>query len=458
MRNSYLLFASTALPLILFAPYVTAQPSGRPDIVPSMVVAQAPPGAGPGDNDAPGPDGQRKRRDNQQRPGQGGEHRPGGDNQERQRPAEGQRPPREAPGAVLPAAPGNPAAAPTAPRGPQMAPGFHEGRPEGRPPRPTQQPGAASAPPAPPPLPRPPSHRAPHPQSDPPRAIRSRSARPPSSPSRRDPLRFPVCRDQCLRVSPRRQRRLPSVRRRPLRQGQLLPLLRQRQLRRLHLLLRQRQLRRLHPLQLRSRHRQPGPHPLPRLNPVREAGRLSPRNPFPDKRRRKLSPDKSLRAQRGASTAVPCRRPISPNAEFEDLRGQRRERSEEGGRRVIIEEPGNRTIVREGDRMIIRHDELERFRRTYRDADVRVERRDGNNFTTLRRPDGSEIITVLDENGNLVRRVRRVDGREVVLDRQPPRQPPGPWLFRPGRSSSPSACGAYPARRICGGDRGRVAG
>ena len=215
---------------------------------PVMVVAQAPHGAGPGDNDAPGPDGQRKRRDNQQRPGQGGEHRPGGDNQERQRPAEGPRPPREAPGAVLPAAPGNPAAAPTAPRGPQMAPGFHEGRPEGRPPRPTQQPGAASAPR---PLPRPPSHRAPHPQSDPPRAIRSRSARPPSSPSRRDPLRFPVCRDQRLRVSPRRQRPLPSVRRRPLRQGQLLPLLRQRQ------------LRRLPPLQLRSRHRQPGPHPLP---------------------------------------------------------------------------------------------------------------------------------------------------------------------------------------------------
>ena len=65
--------------------------------------------------------------------------------------------------------------------------------------------------------------------------------------------------------------------------------------------------------------------------------------------------------------------------------------------------------------MIIRHDKSERFRRTYRDADVRVERRDGNNFTTLRRPDGSEIVTVLDENGNLVRRVRRVDGREVVL-------------------------------------------
>ena len=173
--------------------------------------------------------------------------------------------------------------------------------------------------PPPRPLSRPPSRWAPHPPSDPPRAIRSRSVRPPGSPSRQDPLRFPVCRDRRLRLSPRRQRRLPSVRRRPLRQSQLLPLPRQLLLRRLrlhlHLLPRQLLLRRLHPLQLRSRHRQPGPHPLPRLNPVREAGRLSPVNPFPDKRRRKLSPDKSLRAQRGASTAVPCRRPISPNAE-----------------------------------------------------------------------------------------------------------------------------------------------
>lgn len=119
------------------------------------------------------------------------------------------------------------------------------------------------------------------------------------------------------------------------------------------------------------------------------------------------------------TTRGPDGRPL-PSAEIserriEDLRERRRQRSEDGGRRVIIEEPGSRTIVREGDRMIIRHDESERFRRTYRDADVRVERRDGNNVTVVRRPDGTEIVTVLDEDGNLVRRVRRVGGREVVL-------------------------------------------
>jgi outer membrane protein OmpA-like peptidoglycan-associated protein len=101
---------------------------------------------------------------------------------------------------------------------------------------------------------------------------------------------------------------------------------------------------------------------------------------------------------------------------MDDLRGQRRQRTEEGGRRIIIEEPGNRTIVREGDRVIIRHDETERFRRTYRDADVRVERHDGNDVTVVRQANGVEIVTIRDQEGNLVRRVRREPaGREVVL-------------------------------------------
>jgi len=101
---------------------------------------------------------------------------------------------------------------------------------------------------------------------------------------------------------------------------------------------------------------------------------------------------------------------------IEDLRGRRRERVEEGGRRVIIEEPGDRTIVREGNRVIIRHDETQRFRRSYGDAAVRVERRGENEVTIVRRPNGVEIVTVRDPEGNLVRRVRREPaGNETVL-------------------------------------------
>ena len=101
---------------------------------------------------------------------------------------------------------------------------------------------------------------------------------------------------------------------------------------------------------------------------------------------------------------------------IDELRDLRRERVEEGGRRVIIEEPGNRTIVRENGRVIIRHDETERFRRSYDDADVRVERRGENEVTIVRRPNGVEIVSVRDPEGNLVRRTRREPGgRETVL-------------------------------------------
>jgi outer membrane protein OmpA-like peptidoglycan-associated protein len=120
--------------------------------------------------------------------------------------------------------------------------------------------------------------------------------------------------------------------------------------------------------------------------------------------------------------------PLDPSrVRIEDLRGQRRERRD--GNRVIIEEPGNRTIIREGNQVIIRHDETERFRRTYRDADIRTERRGaGEEVTIVRRPDGSEIVTVRDEYGNLIRRSRRESaGREVVLieNRRGDRRPTG---------------------------------
>jgi outer membrane protein OmpA-like peptidoglycan-associated protein len=101
---------------------------------------------------------------------------------------------------------------------------------------------------------------------------------------------------------------------------------------------------------------------------------------------------------------------------IDDLRSLRRERVEEGGRRIIIEEPGDRRIIREGDRVIIRHDETDRFRRAYRDADVRTDRRGDEDITIVRRPNGVEIVTVRDPDGNLIRRVRREPGGvETVL-------------------------------------------
>ncbi|NNC10051.1 flagellar motor protein MotB, partial [Corallococcus exiguus] len=84
---------------------------------------------------------------------------------------------------------------------------------------------------------------------------------------------------------------------------------------------------------------------------------------------------------------------------LEDLRGRRQERVEDGGRRVIIEEPGDRRITREGDQLFIRHNETDRFRESYRDADVQRQRRGDVDVTVLRQPNGLEIVTERDEDG-----------------------------------------------------------
>lgn len=106
---------------------------------------------------------------------------------------------------------------------------------------------------------------------------------------------------------------------------------------------------------------------------------------------------------------------------LDEVRGRREERRE--GDVTIIREPG-RTIIRDDDRAIIRRDETERFRDLGWQG--RTERRGDENVTVYERPDGSRIITVTDEDGRLIRRVRRMrDGDEVVIIDNTRRDRPG---------------------------------
>ena len=98
--------------------------------------------------------------------------------------------------------------------------------------------------------------------------------------------------------------------------------------------------------------------------------------------------------------------------DYDQVRRDRREFSEGG--RTYIREPG-RIIVRDRDNYFIRHDENERFRDLDRRA-YRSERRGGDTITYLARPGGEQIVTIVDDDGRLVRRSRRFqDGREVVI-------------------------------------------
>ncbi len=105
---------------------------------------------------------------------------------------------------------------------------------------------------------------------------------------------------------------------------------------------------------------------------------------------------------------------INPRAgRVEVLRTGRVEHTEPGGR-VVIQEPGGRVIVRESGRVVIRHDETERFRLLGHDH--RIEQRGVERFAYVARPGGYQIITVTGPDGRMLRRIRRgPDGREVVL-------------------------------------------
>jgi outer membrane protein OmpA-like peptidoglycan-associated protein len=101
----------------------------------------------------------------------------------------------------------------------------------------------------------------------------------------------------------------------------------------------------------------------------------------------------------------------APTAGISAVRAERHEVRE--GNRVIIQEP-DRTIVQEGNRTFIRHNEDDRFAVGARN--VQIERHGDQRMTVVWRPDGVQIIDFDDDEGHLIRRVRRdPDGREIVL-------------------------------------------
>jgi outer membrane protein OmpA-like peptidoglycan-associated protein len=111
-------------------------------------------------------------------------------------------------------------------------------------------------------------------------------------------------------------------------------------------------------------------------------------------------------------------RPIAPGAapqgprRMEDFRGARQE-SDQGGRRVFTE-PGRVIVVDPSGQSFIRHNEEDRFRYGARDIQTQVV--GGETRTVVIRPDGSQVITVVGRDGQLLRRIRRDrEGREIII-------------------------------------------
>ena len=88
-------------------------------------------------------------------------------------------------------------------------------------------------------------------------------------------------------------------------------------------------------------------------------------------------------------------------------------KSQQGGR-TIITEPG-RIIIRDpGGQQYVRHSEVDRFR--YGARDIQTSIVGGDTRTVVIRPDGTQVITVVGRDGQLLRRIRRDQrGREIII-------------------------------------------
>ncbi len=95
-----------------------------------------------------------------------------------------------------------------------------------------------------------------------------------------------------------------------------------------------------------------------------------------------------------------------------DFRAERHE-SQQGGRTVITE-PG-RVIIRDPNgESFIRHNEVARF--AFGARDIQTQQVGGETRTIVIRPDGSQIITIVGADGQLLRRIRRdQQGREIII-------------------------------------------
>ena len=97
---------------------------------------------------------------------------------------------------------------------------------------------------------------------------------------------------------------------------------------------------------------------------------------------------------------------------MEDFRGARQE-SDQGGRKVFTE-PGRVIVVDPSGQSFIRHNEEDRFR--FGARDIQTEQVGGETRTIVIRPDGSQIITIVGRDGQLLRRIRRDrEGREIII-------------------------------------------
>lgn len=128
---------------------------------------------------------------------------------------------------------------------------------------------------------------------------------------------------------------------------------------------------------------------------------------------RLIEKQKQMAAQEKSQAAINERLKLQ-NERLKVITSQRHETVDAHGQKVITE-PGNRTILQANGHVFIQHNETVNL--SLYGGNVQTRRgTDGNNVSTIMRPDGSRIEIEVDMYGRPMRRVRYLpDGRRFVL-------------------------------------------
>ena len=159
---------------------------------------------------------------------------------------------------------------------------------------------------------------------------------------------------------------------------------------------------------------QPQPNPQVRQNPNQPGPNTAHRAPPQAPRLPALTATQAVPLQKhnGPAVLVPTNAQGQP---INNVAGLRNERHEQvvNGQTVITE--GHRVIVRDPNgAIVIRHDDVDRFR--YGARDVKIDHRGNDSVTTVVLGNGSRVVTTLGPDGRILRRSRfDRDGREIVL-------------------------------------------
>lgn len=155
--------------------------------------------------------------------------------------------------------------------------------------------------------------------------------------------------------------------------------------------------------------------PIPQvLAPPQETVILTPQPPIEDDEGEDKEGKKKKKGKKGKKSAKADEPTLPIFTELPPVEGPSVIATAPAEEEIAKDDDKKRVIVRKGGRIIIKHDDNDRFRR--KGEEIRVERgRNGTTITTVTRRNGTEVVTVRNADGDILQRYRKKRNGEIEI-------------------------------------------